>query len=105
MNCENELLRITTTLYSLGAAKLLSSSIEKGREIDDNDGDDSVANVPLKFQGLEHDDSISKWKLHPALLTKISFTRISSAVGCVKCVKSLKVHDFQSNSHCLEQVH
>ena len=31
-------------------------------EIDDNDGDDSVANVPLKFQGLEHDDSISKWK-------------------------------------------
>ena len=37
-------------------------------EIDDNDGDDSVTNVPLKFQGLEHDDSISKWKnLHPAL--------------------------------------
>ena len=34
----------------------------KDDEIDDNDGDDSVANVPLKFQGLEHDDSISKWK-------------------------------------------
>ena len=39
------------------------------REIDDNDGSDSVANVSLKFQGLRLDDSISKWNFNYFLQT------------------------------------